>query len=221
MRGRTRRYAQKRDLSIVRSIQWRSDVSFASPTIFARSLHFGRETIPWAARTVVFGRRTENYLREEYLRQLSAGWATQPRKKAEWPFICYWDRTRTRRRRRRGCQYIGVAAMIARETRKEEESDGHLSMRIPLFSPRNNRLVFARPTRRFRRRAGEKKKSGTEDQGSGWLTRREGSSQHFFFVFRSVEKKGSIDRRSRDQKADDQGRSKIQARSPPRSGKTM
>ncbi|TGZ50878.1 Uncharacterized protein DBV15_09294 [Temnothorax longispinosus] len=30
-------------------------------------------------------------------------------------------------------------------------SDGHLSTRIPLFSPRNNRLVFARPTRRFRK----------------------------------------------------------------------
>lgn len=34
----------------------------------------------------------------------------------------------------------------------DDQRDGHLSTRIPLFSPRNNRLVLARPTRRFRRR---------------------------------------------------------------------
>jgi len=35
---------------------------------------------------------------------------------------------------------------------EEGETQRHLSTRIPLFSPRNNCLVFARPTRRFRRR---------------------------------------------------------------------
>lgn len=57
----------------------------------------------------------------------------------------------------------------------------------------------------------KEKKSGTKDRR--WLTRREGSSQHFFFVFTSARK-----RRSRDQKTDDRGRSKIQRRSPRRSG---
>lgn len=50
-------------------------------------------------------------------------------------------------------------------------------------------------------------KRGTGDRGSGWQTRREGSLQHFFFVFTSAEMRGS-----RDQDADDRGRSKIQGR---------
>lgn len=45
-------------------------------------------------------------------------------------------------------------------------SDDHLSTRIPLFSPRNNRLVFARPTRRFRRRVVGEREERNEERRS-------------------------------------------------------
>lgn len=91
--------------------------------------------------------------------------------------------------------------VIARETRKKEghaddqQRDGHLSTRIPLFSSRNNRLVLARPTRRFRRRVIKREKRSGR-LGDGWLTWRKGS-QHFFRLY--VCKK---ERKSRNQDAD-------------------
>lgn len=93
--------------------------------------------------------------------------------------------------------------------------DSHLSTRISLFSPRNNRLVLARSTRKFRR----KMESSRQERRSGdGLTRREGSFQHFFFAFMSAEKKGSIEcreiktrmiesgQRSKDEDRDARGR---------------
>lgn len=87
-------------------------------------------------------------------------------------------------------------------------SDGHLSTRIPLFSPRNNRLVLARPTRRFRRRAvGEKKKkrSGTveEDGRMAKLGAKDRRSTFSSSLRPRVKTRGSIERGSRDQEADD------------------
>lgn len=85
--------------------------------------------------------------------------------------------------------------VIARETRKKEghvddqQRDGHLSTRIPLFSSRNNRLVLARPTRRFRRRVIKREKRSGR-LGDGWLTWRKGS-QHFFRLYVCKKKRGS------------------------------
>lgn len=92
--------------------------------------------------------------------------------------------------------------VIARETRKKEghvddqQRDGHLSTRIPLFSSRNNRLVLARPTRRFRRRVIKREKRSGR-LGDGWLTWRKGS-QHFFRLYVCKKK----ERKSRNQDAD-------------------
>lgn len=105
-------------------------------------------------------------------------------------------------------------------------SDGHLSTRIPLFSPRNNRLVFARPTRRFRRRVSEKEKGRRGEREIRGVDGKLGANhsqhfhlQHFFFVFTSAEKRGLIDegreiktriiegdQRSEDEVYDAQGR---------------
>lgn len=85
--------------------------------------------------------------------------------------------------------------VIARETRKKEghvddqQREGHLSTRIPLFSSRNNRLVLARPTRRFRRRVIKREKRSGR-LGDGWLTWRKGS-QHFFRLYVCKKKRGS------------------------------
>lgn len=130
-RRRTRRYAQKRDLSIVRSIQWRYDVIFASPT---RSLR-RKGTIPRAARIVVFNEERK-IIFERSISRIKAAWSfhTGSKKKNE-----------EERMQVRWC--LGDA-------RDEEErrdtwmsSDDHLLTCIPLFSPWNNHLVFVRPTR--------------------------------------------------------------------------
>lgn len=92
--------------------------------------------------------------------------------------------------------------VIARETRKKEghvddqQRDGHLSTRIPLFSSRNNRLVLARPTRRFRRRVIKREKRSGR-LGDGWL-QLGAKGRRTFFVFTSAKK----ERKSRNQDAD-------------------
>lgn len=54
----------------------------------------------------------------------------------------------------------------------------------------------------------ERVKRGTGDWGSGWQTRRKGSLQHFFFVFKSAEIRGSRDQDARmiedDQRSEDE-----------------
>lgn len=202
MRGRTRRYAQKRDLLIVRSIRWRSDVSFASPIIFCKKITFvsGKRDNIESCRN-----RTKNYLREEYLGYLQDEQLSRERKLSGLLSV-----TEIRRGRGEAAKYIDVAAMIARETRKEGEARGWPAMAIFRRASRCFRHETIVSCLRVRRENSEgeervvgerkEKKSGTKDRR--WLTRREGSSQHFFFVFTSARK-----RRSRDQKTDDRGRS--------------
>lgn len=134
--------------------------------------------------------------------------ATQLRKEAEWP-LCLIETERFKKmKERRRYEYVDVVVMIrdiiviARKTRKKkghvDDQHGYLSTRISLFLPRNNRLVLARSTRRFRRKM---ELSTREKIGRRVNTMRRIVPALFLRLY--VRRKERIDRVSRDQDADD------------------
>lgn len=125
-------------------------------------------------------RRTENYPGEEYLgNYLQDEQLSRERKLMNGLLsVTEVERSTEKNEEERGCEYIDV------DDRVRDEDD----QRRPPFDAHPvvfaaNRLALVRSTRRFRTRVRRERRVGRRS-GDGWLTRREGSSQHFFFVFR-------------------------------------
>lgn len=145
---KTRRYAQKRDLSIVRSFV-DDPMSGSHPRQFLQEDRFalkkrnktesrGNRLRRRTREIILEGSVSDNYLQGEQL--------SRERKLSRLYLLLRQDDLRRRRRRRGGCEYVDVVVMtrgivvIARETRKRKEHVDDLAT-----------ATFRRASRCFRR----------------------------------------------------------------------
>lgn len=124
-------------------------------------------------------RRTENYPGKEYLSNYLQDEQLRERKLNGLLSVAEIERSTEKDEEERGCEYIDVDDRV----RDEDDQRGPPFNTHPVvFAAKQSSRACAFDEKipkesRRERRVGRR-------SGGGWLTRREGSSQHFFFVFR-------------------------------------